>query len=52
MVDRALKEGKEDLEVLVDNEVSRENVLRLLSKKGLRAEIKEEEGAIVIRVFR
>jgi len=52
MVDRALKEGKEDLEVLVDNEVSRENVLRLLSKKGLRAEIKEEEGAFVIRVFR
>jgi TusA-related sulfurtransferase len=52
MVDRALKEGKTDFEVLVDNEVSRENVLRLLKKNGLSAEVKEEGPTIVIKVVK
>lgn len=50
LVDRALQEGKTQLEVLVDNEVSKENVLRLLRKKGYQPEVKEEADSIVIKV--
>ncbi|MCX7981313.1 MAG: sulfurtransferase TusA family protein [Syntrophales bacterium] len=52
MVDRALKEGNGHLEVLVDNEVSKENVLRFLNKRGFHTEVEEEVGSIVIKAMK
>lgn len=46
---RALEEGDTDLEILVDNEVSRENVLRLAARRGLKAEAQAAGADIVIR---
>jgi len=49
MVTRALEDGDTDLEILVDNEVSRENVLRLAARRGLKAESQSAGTDIVIR---
>jgi tRNA 2-thiouridine synthesizing protein A len=49
LVDRAIKDGGMDLEILVDNEVSRENVMRLATKRGLQADVRQEGADIVIR---
>lgn len=49
LVTRALEEGDTDLEILVDNEVSKENVLRLVARRGLKANTEPAGTDIVIR---
>jgi TusA-related sulfurtransferase len=49
LVDRALTDGNIDLEILVDNEVARENVTRLVIKRGLKTDTRQEGSDIVIR---
>ena len=41
LVTRAVEAGDSDLEILVDNEVSKENVLRTAARRGLRAEVRQ-----------
>ncbi|MBA4397719.1 MAG: hypothetical protein C0394_10125 [Syntrophus sp. (in: bacteria)] len=52
IVDRAAQEGNTDLEILVDNEVSRENVLRMTARRGLKTDVRREGSDIVIRAFK
>jgi len=40
LVTRAIEAGNADLEILVDNEVSKENVLRTAARRGLKAEVR------------
>jgi len=47
---QAIREGAGDLEVIVDNGVSKENLLRLAKKYNMRADVKEENQDIVIRI--
>ncbi|MEE9911569.1 MAG: sulfurtransferase TusA family protein [Deltaproteobacteria bacterium] len=49
MVDRAIADGNTDLEILVDNEVARENVTRLASRRGLKTDARQEGADIVVR---
>ena len=49
LVNKAVAEGNTDLEILVDNEVSRENVTRLATKRGLKTDASQEGSDIVIR---
>jgi tRNA 2-thiouridine synthesizing protein A len=49
LVDRALADGNADLEILVDNEVARENVSRLINRRGLKADISQNGADIIIR---
>jgi len=51
LVNRAIKEGG-DFEVLLDSEVSRENVLRLLKRNGLKSEEKASGEEFTLRVTR
>ena len=48
MVDKAIAEGSTDLEVLVDNEVAKENVSRLAARRGLKAAARPDGNDIVI----
>lgn len=52
LVDRAVKEGNTDLEIIVDNEVSRENVLRMAARRGLKTDIRQEGQDVIIRATR
>jgi len=49
LVNRAVAEGNTDLEIIVDNEVARENVTRLATKRGLITDARQEGTDIVIR---
>ena len=49
LVNRAVAEGNTDLEIIVDNEVARENVTRLVTKRGLKMDTQQEGTDIVIR---
>ena len=49
LVDRAIAGGNTDLEITVDNEVARENVTRLATKRGLKTDARQEDTDIVIR---
>jgi len=49
LVNKAVAEGNTDLEIIVDNEVSRENVTRLATKRGLKTDARQEGSDIVIR---
>lgn len=49
LVNRAIAEGNTDLEIIVDNEVSRENVTRMATKRGLKTDAQQEGTDIVIR---
>lgn len=49
LVDRAVQDGHTDLEILVDNEVSRENVLRMASRRGLKTDVRQEGQDTIIR---
>ncbi|KAF0159439.1 MAG: SirA family protein [Syntrophaceae bacterium] len=49
LVDRALADGYADLEILVDNEVARENVSRLINRRGLKVDISQNGADIIIR---
>jgi TusA-related sulfurtransferase len=48
LVNKAVAEGNTDLEIIVDNEVSRENVTRLATKRGLKTDARQEGTDIVI----
>lgn len=52
LVDRAVKDGYTDLEILVDNEVARENVTRLATRRGLKTDVRQEGANIIIRTAR
>ena len=52
LVTRAVEEGNTDLEILVDNEVAKENVLRLTARRGLKAETHRAGPDIVIRTVK
>lgn len=49
LVDRAIADGNTDLEILVDNEVARENVSRLINRRGMKADIRQDGSDIIIR---
>lgn len=48
LVDKAVANGDTDLEILVDNEVARENVSRLAARRGLKTDIRLDGTDIVI----
>lgn len=50
LADRAIADGNTDLEILVDNEVARENVTRLATRRGLKTDARQEGADIVIRI--
>ena len=50
LTSQAIREGADALEVIVDNEVSKENLLRLAKKYNMRADVNEENQDIVIRM--
>lgn len=50
LTNRAIEAGAESLEVLVDNEVSKENVLRLAKRHGMQTSVREEGPDIVIEI--
>ena len=49
LVSQAIADGNTDLEIIVDNEVTRENVTRLATRRGLKTDAREEGADIVIR---
>jgi len=46
----AIEAGATNLDVLVDNEASKENVLRLAKRRRLRASLRQEGPDIVIEI--
>jgi len=52
LVNRSVAEGNTDLEIIVDNEVARENVTRIITKRGLKADARQEGTDIVIRTVK
>ena len=46
----AIKNGNKSFTVIVNNDVSKENVLRCITKNGLRNNLKEEQGDYFIEV--
>ncbi len=52
LVDRAIAGGNIDLEIWVDNEVARENVSRLINRRGMKADISQNGPDIIIRTVK
>lgn len=50
LTQKELKEKFNALEVIVDNEVSKENILRLVKKNGMKAELRKEGNDVVISI--
>jgi tRNA 2-thiouridine synthesizing protein A len=50
LTSKAIQGGADDLEVMVDNEVSRENVLRIAKKYNLKTEVREEGQNIIVQM--
>ncbi len=48
LVDRAISEGHTDLEILVDNEVARENVQRIAGKRGYKTQVRYEGSDMIV----
>ena len=48
LVDQAIAAGNTDLEILVDNEVARENVSRLAARRGLSTNVSKDKSDIII----
>lgn len=48
LTQKVIQEGHDVLEVIVDNEVSKENILRLVNKSGMKSEIRKEGDDMVI----
>lgn len=48
LVDKAIAAGETALEVIVDNEVAKENVTRLAERRGLKANDRIDGADIVI----
>lgn len=47
----AIKNGEKNFTVIVDSEVSKENVLRCISKNKLNNNTKNDSGSYLIEVF-
>ncbi|MFO7570725.1 MAG: sulfurtransferase TusA family protein [Smithellaceae bacterium] len=52
LVDKAVANGLTDLEILVDNEVARENVSRLAARRGLKIDTRVDGADIIISTTR
>lgn len=52
LVTKEVASGNDNFEVLMNSEASKENVARLLNKKGLNFDIKEENGDTIYTVKR
>lgn len=50
LAQKAIEEGHAVFEVLVDNEVAKENIFRLAKKSGMSAEVRKEGNDMVISV--
>ena len=50
LTSQAIREGADNLEVVVDNEVSKENVLRVAKKYNMRTDVRKEDQDIVIQM--
>ena len=50
LTSKAIEGGAESLEVLVDNEVSKENVIRVAKKYKMRTSVREEGPDIVVEI--
>ena len=48
LVDKAIAAGETNLEVIVDNEVAKENVTRLAQRRGLKTSYRQEGLDIVV----
>jgi len=48
LTQKGMQEGHDVLEVIVDNEVSKENILRLAKKSGMKSEMRKEGDDMVI----
>jgi TusA-related sulfurtransferase len=48
LTQKVMQEGHDVLEVIVDNQVSKENILRLAKKSGMKSEIRKEGDDMVI----
>jgi TusA-related sulfurtransferase len=48
LVDQAITGGNTELEVIVDNEVARENVSRLAVRRGLKTQVRKEGADIIV----
>lgn len=52
LTQNAINEGVADIEVYLNSDVSRENVLRCAAKNKMTADVKEENGDYIIRLHR
>jgi tRNA 2-thiouridine synthesizing protein A len=52
LTQKALKDGTTPFNVLVNSEVSKENVLRIVNKFKMQSEVKEEGDDFIITVSR
>jgi len=52
MAKKALSSNKEGFEILVDNNVAKENVSRFIKNVGLRAEVSEVEEDYLIKAVK
>ena len=48
LTQKVIQEGYDVLEVIIDNEVSKENILRLVNKSGMKSEIRKEGDDMLI----
>ena len=49
LVQRVIKNGVTDFEVLVDSEAAKENVIRCLTKNNLHADISSDKDIFIIK---
>ncbi|HPD77116.1 MAG TPA: sulfurtransferase TusA family protein [Spirochaetota bacterium] len=49
LTQKAIKDGKSNFEILVDTEVSRENVLRCLEKNNFNSAVSEDGDTFIIK---
>jgi tRNA 2-thiouridine synthesizing protein A len=52
LTQKAIKEGSTPFNVMVNSEVSKENVLRIVNKFNMKSEVKEEGEDFIITVSR
>jgi TusA-related sulfurtransferase len=50
LTSKAIEAGAENLEVIVDNEVSKENVIRVARKYKMQTSVREEGPDIVVEI--
>jgi tRNA 2-thiouridine synthesizing protein A len=52
LTQKAIKEGSTPFNVMVNSEVSKENVLRIVNKFNMKSEVKEEGEDFIITISR